>query len=264
MTARKASNKPTKTDIAVIALSPIIATILTITFNTNLLLSTLLSFGFPAFYLSVNKPGIVRKSLSFSLVSAVPLSFVVGYLANINLTWYIPSLFDFRLLGVVTVESMLFSFLWVYYAVVFYEYFIDLGKKKDPVSKYLKYLFLFSLILLLFLFLFLLIKPIMLYISYFYLKVGIVLLLLPLVTFLALFPKFIKKFALAGICFFCLSLLFELSALYTNQWTFPGVHFIGFIELFGQRFPYEDFLFWLLLGVYGILAYYEFFADDRK
>ncbi len=265
MGARNTSNKPTKTDLAVVILSPIIATVITVAFKTNMFVSTLLYFGLPALYLSYKRPCIVRKSLIFTLATAIPLSLAINYLAYLNQSWYITStIFSFRLFDLMALEDFMFAFLWIYFAIIFYEYFTDSGSEKDTISHNLIYLSISFFSLLIILLLLVLISPRMLQIDYFYLKGGIITLLLPLVIFLRFFPKFLKKFAVAGLYFFSLSLLFELSALYTNQWTFPGNQFVGFAEIFGLRFPYEDVLFWFILGVYGILAYYEFFADDRK
>jgi len=36
------------------------------------------------------------------------------------------------------------------------------------------------------------------------------------------------------------------------------------VELFGLKFPFEEFLGWFVLAAIGILAVYEFVDDDRK
>jgi hypothetical protein len=48
-----------------------------------------------------------------------------------------------------------------------------------------------------------------------------------------------------------------------GQWSFPG-KFIGWIDLFGVRFPFEEFLIWIVLGAAGVLAWYELFDDRTK
>lgn len=49
-----------------------------------------------------------------------------------------------------------------------------------------------------------------------------------------------------------------------GQWTFPGDQFIGWVNMLGVRFPFEELLFWFMLAAIGILSYYEFFDDNRK
>lgn len=251
-------------DLVVVVLSPVIASIITIVFKPNLFVSTFLFFGLPALYLSIRKPWLVKKGLIFSVVATIPLIFIVGYLVNINDVWYVPSILNFRLPGYVSIEDFVWVLLWFYYAVIFYEYFIDLGKKKDPISKNIKYM---ATIMTSLLVLFLLIQTInsnLLYFKHSYLKLGIILMLIPLITFLAYFPKLLAKYIRIAVYFFSLSILFEISALYANQWWFYEESAVGTIELFGQRFPFEEFFFWFVIGVPAALAYYEFFADDRK
>ena len=151
-----------------------------------------------------------------------------------------------------------------FFIIMFYEYFLDFGKGEDRLAKNIKYFTVILLSLLILFFLFLFVSPELLHIKYFYLKAGIVLALFPLVAFLSFFPKFWAKYLKIGIYFLGLSLLFELVGLQTNQWAFPGHNFIGFIEIFGLKIPFEEFLFWITLGVPWILSYYEFFADDKR
>lgn len=257
--------KPHKIDVFLIILFPVLATLLTLIFHTNFLISTLLFFGIPSLYLSFRKPGIVSKSLIFAAIFSVPFSLVVDYLAVVDKSWFVPNtIFGSRFLGVIPIEDFVWGFLWVFFATLFYEYFLDRGSGKDRINKNIKYLIIFLLSLLIIFFLFLFISPDLLNIKYFYLKVGIVLVLVPVITVLSFFPKLAGKYLKIGVYFFGLSLLFELVGLRTNQWTFPGSHFIGYIELFGLKFPFEEFLFWLVLGVAAVLSYYEFFVDDKK
>jgi hypothetical protein len=61
-----------------------------------------------------------------------------------------------------------------------------------------------------------------------------------------------------------LALMFELTGLELQLWTFPGTHFIGWVDLLGYKFPFEEFFFWFVLSAITILSYYEFFDDNRK
>ncbi len=128
----------------------------------------------------------------------------------------------------------------------------------------MKYLAWPLIILLLVFFAALIIKPSLLVIPYAYLWIGIVFALLPTITFLSFFPRLLSKYVKTASYFFLLSILFELTGLQLNQWNFPGSNFIGWVELFGRRFPFEEFFFWFVMTAIAVLCYYEFFDDDRK
>lgn len=254
-----------KVDIVLMVLFPVVAAVTTLVLRTNFLISTLLFFGVPAFYLSARKPEIVSKSLIFAAIFSIPLGIVVDSLAVLDKSWHIPTtLFSFRLLGLVPVEDLIWLFLLVFFGIMFYEYFLDLGKKKDRISKNIKYLIGFLISLLVVFLIFFFINSALLHIKYFYLKMGIILALLPPVTFLSFFPSLLSKFVKTSVYFFGLLLLHELVALQTGQWIFPGQNFIGFVKLLGLRFPFEEFLFFIVLATAAGLSYYEFFVDDRR
>jgi len=254
-----------KIDIILMIVFPVLAAVLALIFKTNYLISTLLFFGMPAFYLAVRKPKLIFKSLVFSAVFSIPLTPIIVHLAVIDKAWLLTdTVFSLRLFGTVPIEDFIFGLLGVFFVVIFYEYFFDSNRKNHSVSKNIKYLAIPVVFLLTIFFVFLFLKLELLHIEYFYLRVGLILALFPLVIFLLFFPKFLRRFVKISIYFFGFYLLFELVALRINLWTFPGNNLIGFVELFGLRFPFEDLLFWLMLSAGATLSFYEFFADDRK
>lgn len=128
----------------------------------------------------------------------------------------------------------------------------------------MKYLIWPVVILLLLFLLVLVTKPELLMIKYAYFWLGLLFFLLPAITFISFFPRLLSKYIKTASYFFLVSVLAELTGLQLNQWTFPGQHFIGWVELFGYRFPFEELFFWFIIGAISILSYYEFFDDDRK
>ena len=64
--------------------------------------------------------------------------------------------------------------------------------------------------------------------------------------------------------FFYLTLVYELTALTLGWWSFPSSQFIGWVEIAGIRFPFEEFFFWLVLFSAWIVSAYEFSIDDEK
>ena len=163
----------------------------------------------------------------------------------------------------IPIEDLIWGFLLVYSVIIFYEHFLDKGKH-NLVDKRLKYFILPIITLLLIFFLLYFFNPNLLRLNYAYLWMGIILIFIPSITFLSFFPKLLSKYVKTGSYFFVLAFIFELTALQLNQWTFPGTHFIGWVQIAGHAFPFEEFFFWFVLVAIAILSYYEFFDDDRK
>ncbi len=252
-------------DIAVLLILPAVAVVSTVFLSTNKFISTLLFFGLPCLYLVWRNPRIFKKSLLYAFVFSLVLSIFVDTLAVFDGSWYIPhSIVPYRLFGAATFEVYLFGLLWVLFSILFYEHFFDNHRPRDHFPKvFSRLLYLFGFLILAVGILFVT-KPELLVIPYFYTWVSLIFVISPLAWFLVRYPRFLSRFTVQGGYFFFVLLLFELAALWVGQWTFPGEHFIGWVELFGYSFPLEEFVFWLMFATPSMLAYYEFFADDRK
>ena len=186
-------------------------------------------------------------------------------MAAIDGSWIIPhTIFPFKFFGVATVEVYIYGFFWGLLAVLFYEHFFDRGKWKDKISKNIRYLiYLFALLIISVIILFFLNKN-LLHVPYFYLWVNLIFVIPPLIIFLYFFPNLIRRYVITAVYFFFFLILYEFIALETGQWIFPGQNFIGFVEIFKYRFPFEELFFWMVFATPSFLAYYEFFADDKK
>ncbi len=255
-----------KVDIIAMILLPILAGIIVLSSKTDLVLISVLSFfGLPSLYISIRNHGIILKSLIFAFLFSWPLSLFVDTLAALDGSWIVPrTLFPFKFFGVATVEVYIYGLFWGLLAVLFYEHFFDRGKRKDKIAKsirYLVYLFIFLIISVTVIFF---INSDLLRIPYFYLLVNLIFVVPPLIIFLYSFPNFLQRYAITTIYFFFLLLLYEFIALETNQWIFPGQNFIGFVKIFKYRFPFEELFLWMVFATPSFLAYYEFFADDKK
>jgi len=253
-----------KLDIFLLILFPIASAVLSLAFSVNFLVSILLFFGLPSLWLSFRTPSQVNKTFLFSLILSIPLGIFIDYIATVDNSWFVPiTVFPFRLFSVVPIEDLIWGFFLIYSIVIFYEHFLDKGKH-ELVDKRMKYLAWPLIILMLVFFTILFTKPELLVIPYAYFWLGIIFFILPAITFLSFFPRLLSKYIKTASYFFLLSLLFELTGLQLNQWTFPGSNFIGWVELFGHRFPFEEFFFGFVMGAISVLTYYEFFDDDRK
>jgi len=254
-----------KRDLIFVLLWPILACALSFLLKANFFVSTLIFFGTPSAYLSWQNKKFVKKILLFSAVLGIPSIIIIDYVMEITGGWFIPySIFDpFRLFGYVTIDIVLWGFLYVYFIAIFYEAFLEQHAPRLYNIEF-KYLF-FGLVFALGTFVLVyLSRPALLNISYFYLKIGILLALVPIVFVLCKFPMWYGKFFKAGAYFFFLTFIYEITALLLGQWTFPADdQFIGFVNIAGIQFPFEEFFFWIMLGALAVLSYYKFF-DDRK
>ena len=253
-----------KLDIVLLILFPIVSVVLSLAFSVNFLVSILLFFGLPSLWLSFRTQSQVKKTFLFSFILSIPLGIFIDYIATIDNSWFVPTtVFPFRLFGVVPIEDLIWGFFLIYSIVIFYEHFLDKGKH-ELVDRRMKYLAWPLIILMLVFFAALFTKPDLLIIPYAYFWLGTIFFILPSITFLSFFPRLLSKYVKTASYFFLLAILFELTGLQLNQWTFPGNNFIGWVELFGHRFPFEEFFFWFVMGAISVLSYYEFFYDDRK
>ncbi len=253
-----------KLDIFLLILFPILSVLLSLKFNANFLLSIFLFYGLPATWLSMRTPEKVIKTLLFSLVITIPLGIVLDYIGIMDGSWFVPvTVFSFRLFSVIPLEDLIWGFFFIYSTIIFYEHFLDKGKQQ-LVDKRMKYL-VWPLIILLMIFgITFLMKPTALIIPFAYFWIGIIFFLFPPITFLSYFPRLLSKYVKTGSYFFIHALLFEITGLELGQWTFPGINFIGKVELLGYVLPFEEFFFWIILGSISVLSYFEFFDDDRK
>ncbi len=251
-------------DIILLITLPLAAVGISLVIQANYLLFTLLYFLPLIIYLSCRTPKVIMHVTIFSLIIALFGVTVVGYLVSLDHAWYVATIFPFRILGAATIEELLWSFLCIYLIVIFHEHFFDKGKHK-PVESHMRYLvYIITALLLFFLINVYMYSSQLLKIPYFYFWFDIVALLIPLLLFLISFPSTLSKFLKTLPYFIFLGIIHELTSLQLGHWTFPGKHYIGWINILGYKFPYEEFLFITILFVSAILVYYEFFDEDRK
>ena len=254
-----------KADACILLALLILAGISTVFFSVSKFVSILLFFGLPCLYLSWRNPQSFRKSFIFALLFSIPLSVFVDTLAVFDGSWYVPhSIVPFRLFGAATFEVWLFGLLWVLFVILFYEHFFNLHDTSNRFSKkYRNLLYLFAILVATVVITYIF-RPTFLVIPYFYTWFSLIFVVLPLILFLARRPKFLPRFTLQGIYFFITLLVYELAALQVGLWSFPGHHFIGWVNIFGYRFPFEELVFYMIFATPSFLAYYEYFANDRK
>lgn len=253
-----------KRDLLLILLWPILASMISFAVSANYFVSIILFFGVPAVYLSFLKPKFIKKIALFSLILGIPLSIIIDYIMEITRAWFTPtSIFgSFLLFGTVMIEDIIFMVLYLYLVAMFYEVFLEKPHKAKLADRNLKYLFIGGMVALTVFIFYYITNPALLAIEFFYLKVGIIVGIIPIILVLLRFPSQFDALLKTTVYFFYLAFLFEIVALTLGQWAFPAeAQFIGFINIASIRFPVEELLFWILLGGMAALSYYKFFDD---
>ncbi|MBI5139354.1 hypothetical protein HZA26_01965 [Candidatus Nomurabacteria bacterium] len=255
--------KAKKIDLIILLIYPIFGAIISHLLNINAFGSVIVFFGIPSLYLTFKEKRHIKRAALFSLL-AVPIMIIVDYIAHLNDQWIIPNSVLPRIFEYVTIEVILWAVFHFYFVIMFYEHFLHHHFTKNLWSQKIRYLitlciFSFSIFLTLYSFF-----PASLQIEYFYLWVGIILILIPIILQLFSHPKFISKFFETAAYFFYLTLTYEITALQLGWWDFPGKQFIGWIYISNIKFPLEELIFWLMLTAMAILTYYEYFEEEEK
>lgn len=152
----------------------------------------------------------------------------------------------------------------IYYVVITWEYFFFSPKKRYIFHPNIVWFFAFCASLLIVFFIAYIFSPTFLIVPYFYLKLGILFEIIPIGIFLWRTPSVARPLLWLTLYFFFVSALGEFIGLTNNHWNFAGQHYIGEIQYFGHRLPWDEVLIWWLLAAPGIVAWYESFATRRK
>jgi hypothetical protein len=243
---------------------PIIATLLTLILRANYLSSQLLFWGVPAILLTF---WATRSSAKAALCSLIATAFGIAcnLIFYLNGQWYVLStVFHSRLLGLMAWEDILYFFLFFYVPILAWEHFFERQTPEPLWGRRMRLLGILFTLFCLVVALAWVWVPGMLLIPYFYLIVTVALFVAPLTLTLYYHPKLGPKFIRIGAYFAYLALLFEVTSIALGQWNYPSVQFIGWVELFGQRFPFEEFVTWILIGAPGVITWYEYFDDDNR
>ena len=250
-------------DILILLLINVFAIIVSFSFHTNFLTSTILFLGFPSLYLLYREKRYLKKIFLASISFGILFGFVFDFIAELNKAWdWNGGLLFGKILGVVQIDVMVWFFLWIFHIFLFYEHFIDRKKLRSKVS--LRQLEVFgvsvlSVVLLVGVYKFF---PSFLYFD----KAYLTLCLIVSVPFLIIFfkqPKLVWHTVPMIAYFFFVYITHEISALHLDQWRFPG-DYIGLVHMFGVSFPIEEFVFWIILSSLIGSVYYELCFDNDK
>lgn len=221
------------------------------------LVSILVVLGPPSFmnflWLKNSRFKVFIFSLTATVLFAPPVE-LVSRLANV---WDVQSVL-WRPFGLIPLENMLFAFFNFFWALSFYEYFID-KDKAARISKKFKYLAgLFALLAFSVFTIYFLDKEI---IALNYMTMAVPVLLIPSLMIFFKKPTLLKKTILPTLFFASVFFIYEIVSLETGSWWWPG-HYIFAFDFLGHVFPLDDVIIWYFLSTPALIGGYEFFADD--
>lgn len=253
-----------KQDFILMLVWPLVSVCLLEVFSLSFIWSVMFFYIIPSVYISTKIPGQIKKTMYFALTGAILWS-TLDYIWELTNAWKLSSILQYKFLGVISVEAPIWSFTWIYFIVIVYEYFFerDLLKEKTKTSTHefllINILGFVGLLVLVIFFRANLSLP------YSYLILGTLTSLLPSIIILLKYPDLRGKFFSAGIYFFYATLAYELVALHLKHWWFPtSGKFIGSISILNLSFPIEEGFLWVLVGSLSVMSWYELLDDDHK
>lgn len=253
-----------KFDLAFVILAPLFVLGIVFIFNINInyLTNLFLVFGIPITYLGFKTKHKLKKISIFTFLVSIPLAIIIELIAMGDNAWYVPkSFFSFRILGNIPLEDFIWMFFVTAIILLFYEHFINKKPNKNYSKKGLRLMviILYSLMFIVISLHFL--ATDLLQIPYAFFWTGFTLLLIPTVIYLLNYKKDFIDFSKTSAYAFVIFLIFELIGVSLNHWIFQGNNYLDWVNVFGIKFPFEEFFYVMLLGGFAALSYYNFFMN---
>lgn len=255
-------SKKLKTDFLVVAGIIILSIPIILIFNARPLIAALFFFVIPTIYLFLRKKKPIKEVLLGALLIGNGIGLIFNIIASANGAWNEVGsqlVFNYRIFGFMPVDEPVWFFFWALFILVFYEHFYE-RDRLDRLSKRFKYIAIPTLITVALVALVSLVDKTKLSLKYAYF-VCMTPIIIPVAFIVKYRPAMLVKFIKTGAFFFVLFFIYELIAVKLGQWYFPG-QYVGWVELLGLRFPFEELLFWMGLSSFTVLAIYEGFVDN--
>ncbi|MEK6984179.1 MAG: hypothetical protein AABX33_06410 [Nanoarchaeota archaeon] len=240
---------------------PVIALLVSFYFKVEYLTLIWIFFGVPSLVLSYFNMHLVKKVAFFSIIFSLPFTTIIDYMAVITGSWTVTTSFPFRLFDIIAIEDFVWGFLYLYFVIMYYEYFLE-NKHKDrlyyPNMKYLAIAFAVFLIAFL---ASMFMNPMLLNIPYFYFIFGIVIEVIPIGIIVFKHPPISSGLLKISAYFFYLLFLMGIAGVKLGHYSYPGANFIGWINLFFISVPIEELIFAFILSSPATIAYYKLFDE---
>lgn len=264
------ANRLQSWDKILLLLFPVIAMIVSTQLINSYALSTVLFYGLPGIYLSFRFGQVwqIKKVFLFAILFTIPFTIVVDYIGIKSGLWYTPtSSLIVRFLNTTPWEDFLWMIVGAYTIVMIYETLINQGKQ-ELINRRALYFLLPAVIIIVVFFFILTVFGSEVFVfhgKYTYLILASIFFLSPALLFIIKFPEYLKKFLPISMYFLYLTIFFEITATYLNQWIFTGQYLIQPLNIFGNTpIPYEELFFVGIIGPMTAVSLYEFFDKDVK
>jgi hypothetical protein len=201
-----------------------------------------------------------RKILIDGFILGVFAEILFDIFAHQSKSWYSPSMFDFRPLGL-PVENFIWNILYVWLMLSFYVYFFD-AHRSEKLSKFHRYWILLELLISIIIPIIYFLLPNLFVIPYFYL-VSVVCMIVFEVVIMRGNNKFATKAIMASLALLPLAFIHEFVSLEFKHWIFEVGYHIGYLNLFGYIIPFEELMFYVAAPI-ALICIYEIFMDNRR
>lgn len=267
-TKKKAGNKNNKErDLIIVILLNLLGVFLAYvsrnTFFAKPLVVQVLLIIFPVIYLLSKKRENLKETLLSTLLIGAGIGYLIDFMGEYTKMWTVKDfIFPIKILGVEPLDNLIWWTMMTFYTIIFYEHFFDY-EKYHHISKHFKILsfgVIIGIVIQTSIFFFL---PAWFNISYPYLIIGLLAIMLPIVVCF-IKPRLLSKMVMTGLYFFVLYFIYELFAMTNAYWVYPRTDYIGQVTFMGLMFPFEEFFFWMMLYAPSIIAAHEVFVDDCK
>jgi len=257
---KRASMKKRKLELVMLYVyfALIIAVALWLNFNHVQLV--LAYMAIPALYFTSQikySEKIKLETLFFGIFCTV----IIDFTGHMSHAWHVPALFGIKILNTIPVEEFVWGFSYLLLILSIYEYFFDHSRSRKINPHFRKIVNITSGIFFAIIIAYIII-PEALVIPYFY---ALLITVNVLITINGFFKhsEIASKISRTVAYLFVPQIAYELTALKLGHWGFRrGLH-IGYVELFGTTFPFEELL-WFIFMASSILVIHETFADNQK
>jgi hypothetical protein len=252
-----------KLDVLLLVMWAVIPPIVVLYLQANFITSIFLYLVLPSIYFSLKKPGIIPRAAIVSF-TAMLMGAILDYIAFLNHTWVVPTLFSFKILQLVPLEDFLFVFFAAYVIISGFHYFfpefnlsrIRTGRLKKASGIVLGVFVAFLLVSHYY--------PQVLLISYYDAWLLAIAFIFPSIILLIRHPEYSKPLLWVVLFQLVAMLPYELTADALGFWTFPSSDYLGMIHLLGQKFPVEEFLEWMICMAPAVLSFNIFMVGSSQ
>lgn len=257
-----------RSELILLFIWPLAVGAIFLTTHVNIVVSAVLFFGVPGACLSFRMPRIAPRALLFSVIAGPLVGIPFEAIIEAMRIYIVPSSIfgGFRLFGFVTVDVLIWAVLWFFFVIMFYEAEFNLRTANKPlVRPRMKVLVgILGVMFLVFVTVFMRYNapP---HVDFWYLKYGIVVVVLPLLAFLWRYPRMRMRLLVSNLYYVVVFSVHELASLRLGLWYFPDSgQTIGRFTVLGQTMAFEELLVFILLSGITVVAYYEYFDDDSR